>query len=195
MNSLNAEQMSPRAPAFPCVFKFSDIRIYIFIAAFVLLDVAVPWALHRLHPLAGPTFLPLFFFSLLAGLLFGWRVGLLVGLISPIVGYLVSGSPALWRLVEIIIENSVFGFSAGLLAPRLKSSAVWSLLGALIAGYLALILSVLIFHPEKVNPLVWAVQTIQQGWPGIAIQLVCLPLIIRKLNDWLSKRNQRANNG
>ena len=189
MSESNIRSVALRTSIFPYVLKFADIRLYAFVSAFVALDVAIPWLCHHIHPLAGPTFLPMFFFTLLAGLLFGWRVGLLVGFLTPLVSYGVSGMPFLWRLPQIVIENSIFGLSVGLLQEKFRPNVIWSLLGAMVIGRLALMLAVLVIHWGEVNPLIWVWQTIQQGWPGIVIQLVSLPLIIKGLNNWFSKRN------
>jgi len=164
--------------AFPYVLKFADVRLYAFVTLFVAMDVAVPWLCHTIHPLAGPIFLPMFFFILLAGLLFGWRAGLLVGILTPLVSYGISGMPFLERLPTIVIEASFYGLSAGLFRERFKLNVFWSLLGAMVIGRLAAALALLIMHwsGDSNSPvLVW--QAIKQGWPGIAIQLVFLPTI------------------
>ena len=169
---------------FPMVLKYTDIRTYIFAAVFVLLDVAVPWVFHQFH-LAGPTYLPMHIFVFVAALLFGWRVGLMVGLLTPLASYAVSGMPLLSVLPQIIVELSVYGLVAGILREELNLRVVWSLFGAMIAGRLALLLAVLVIYliagkvysplgPEA-NPflVVWA--TIKQGWLGIVIQLALMP--------------------
>ena len=69
---------------FPKVLAYTDIRSYVFTAGFISLAVATPWVFHQFY-LAGPTFLPMHIFVLVAGLLFGWRAGLIVGLFTPLV--------------------------------------------------------------------------------------------------------------
>src|SRR4030043_1277300 len=83
--------------------KYNDIRSYVLTAVFVMLAVFVPWVFHQFH-LAGPTFLPMHIFVLIAGLLCGWRAGLLVGLFTPLVSYFISGMPAIRLLPQVIIE-------------------------------------------------------------------------------------------
>ena len=169
---------------FPMILKYADIRSYIFASAFVLLAVATPWVFHQFY-LAGPTFLPMHIFVFVAGLLFGWRVGLMVGLLTPLASYAVSGMPLLPVLPQIVVELSVYGLVAGILREKLNLRVVWSLLGAMIAGRLTLLLAVLMIYliagkvysplgPEA-NPflVVWA--TIKQGWLGIVIQLALIP--------------------
>ena len=91
-----------RSQPFPVILKYTEIRSYIFTTGFVLLNVAVPWIFHQFH-LAGPTFLPMHIFVLMAGLLFGWRTGLIVGLLSPLASYATSGMPVLRILPQIVM--------------------------------------------------------------------------------------------
>lgn len=178
MGSTHTLHLSPEEKAYPCVLKFADVRLYAFVTLFVAMDVAIPWLCHSIHPLAGPIFLPMFFFILLAGLLFGWRAGLLVGILTPLISYGISGMPFLERLPIIVIETSLYGLSAGLLRERLKLNVFCSLLGAMVVGRLVVALALLIMHwsGDSNSPsIVW--QSIKLGWPGIALQLVLLPTI------------------
>ncbi len=178
MGRTNTIHLAHRETTFPCVLNFANIRLYAFVTLFVAMDVAIPWLCHYIHPLAGPTFLPMFFFILLAGLLFGWRAGLLVGILTPLVNYGISGMPFLERLPMIVIEASFYGLSAGLIRERFRLNVFWSLLGAMVIGRLAVTLALLIMHwsGDSNSPsIVW--QAIKQGWPGIALQLILLPTI------------------
>jgi uncharacterized membrane protein len=186
MGRTDIVHLSSREAVFPHVLKFTNLRLYAFVVLFVAMDVAIPWFCHYVHPLAGPTFLPMFFFILLAGLLFGWRAGLLVGILTPLVSYGISGMPFLERLPRIVIEASFYGLSAGLLRERFKLNILWSLLGAIIIGRFAVVLALLIIYWGNVNPLVVIWQAAKQGWPGIVIQLAFLPLISTVLERFFS---------
>ncbi len=178
--------LSPPSP-FPVVLKYTSIRSYVFTFVFVSLAVVTPWAFHQFH-LAGPTFLPMHIFVLMAGLLFGWRAGLVVGLLTPLTSYAISGMPVLRILPQILVELSAYGLVAGILRERFNLRTIWSLFGAMVAGRLALLLAVLIIssiagesHSPlglEANPLlaVWAAT--KQGWPGIAIQLISIPALL-----------------
>ena len=171
----------------PMILKYTNIRSYVLTFVFVLLAVLVPRAFHQFH-LAGPTFLPMHIFILIAGLVFGWRAGLIVGLLTPLASYLVSGMPALRTLPQIVVELSAYGLAAGILRERFNRPVIWSLLGAMIAGRLALCLAVLVIYLTlgtiysplglEANPflVVWSV--VKQGWPGMVIQLALIPVII-----------------
>jgi len=184
---------------FPKVLTYIDIRSYALTVVFVLLAVFTPWVFHQFH-LAGPTFLPMHIFVLAAGLLFGWRAGLVVGSFTPLASYAISGMPVLAILPQIVVELSVYGLVAGILRERFNLRVIWSLIGAVIAGRLALLLVVSIIYLGRevysplgvgANPLavLWAV--IKLGWPGIVIQLVSIPLIM-KLLERLALKNRRG---
>lgn len=172
---------------FPTILRYTDIRSYVLTLVSVSLAVSVPWVFHQFH-LAGPTFLPMHIFVLIAGLAFGWRAGLIVGLFTPLASYAVSGMPVLRILPQIVVELSAYGLVAGILREKFNLRVVWSLVGAMIGGRLALCLTVLIIYlvaGESYSPLgleanpfivVWSVM--KQGWPGIVIQLASIPMII-----------------
>jgi LytS/YehU family sensor histidine kinase len=181
---------------FPTVLTFTDLRSYVFTVTFILLAVATPWAAHQFH-LAGPTFLPMHIFVLLAGLLFGWRAGLAVGLFTPLASYAITGMPVIAILPQIVIELSCYGLVAGLLREKLNLRFVWALVGAMVAGRLALILTVsilslsgAIYSPlgAEASPFAAVWSTVKQGWPGILIQLILIPFIVILLEKWLAHK-------
>jgi len=176
-----------RAQPFPVVLKYNNIRSYALTAGFVLAAVLVPWIFHQFH-LAGPTFLPMHIFVLIGGLVFGWRAGLIIGLVTPLASYAVSGMPVLRLLPQIVIELSAYGLIAGILREKYNLRAIWSLLGAMIGGRLALLLALLTIYfvagesysplGLETNPFVAFRSVIEQGWPGIVVQMVSIPVII-----------------
>jgi hypothetical protein len=200
---IKAEATPIRIP--PRALAFGDVRLYAFAAAFVALDVLAPWICHQFH-LAGPTFLPMHVFVLLAGLVFGWRAGFLVGLCTPLISFGVSGMPLLVLLPQITFELIFYGIAAGILREKFNLGIIWALLGAMLIGRLALGLAVLALYWGKAIPIpyvssviaentlnvvspisyIWAV--IQQGWPGIIIQLILIPPVAKVSSNWWQKR-------
>jgi hypothetical protein len=182
------------------VLKYTDVRSYILTLVFVSLSVLTPWAFHQFH-LAGPTFLPMHIFVLMAGLVFGWRAGLIVGSLTPLASYAVSGMPVVAVLPQIIIELSVYGMVAGLLRERFNLRVAWSLLGAMMAGRLAMLLAVLViyaFMGRVFSPLgpeaspffaVWS--AIKISWPGIVIQLASIPAIVWLMGRLTAKTSEK----
>ena len=192
-----------KAQALPKGIKYTDIRSYAFTFLFVSLSTATPWVFHQFH-LAGP----MHFFVLMAGLLFGWRAGLIVGLSTPIISFAISGMPAVVLLPQIIAEVSVYGLVAGILREKFNLQAIWSLIGAMIGGRLTLLLvlsttylmkgatfsplSVYTVAAGEANPLASLWSTITLSWPGIIIQLISIPLIIKFLKITIARNSQRG---
>jgi hypothetical protein len=169
----------------PLSLKLTNIKTYGIIIVFVVLSVLTPWIFHQ-YPNAGPTYLPMHFFVFVAALTCGWQTGVIVGLLTPFASYLVSGMPALTVLPQIAVEITVYGFLAGLLRQKFHLHVIWSLLGAMIGGRVALLIAVVIVQAitgSVYSPLgptatagdaVW--NTITQAWPGMLIQLAVIPV-------------------
>jgi len=173
--------MFTQTKTLPKVLTFSEVKYYIFSITFVGLAVFVPWALHQ-FPLAGPKFLPMHFFVIIAGLLFGWRTGLMVGFLSPLMSYSITHMPPMAILSETTLELAIYGLAIGLL--REKNLNIWvALFGAMILGRLARLLFVLGLGLQT-NPLNY----FQISWPGILLQIALVPLIIYLLQKFLLKK-------
>lgn len=154
--------------------KLTKTKEAVFAAGFTALAVYAPMVVHYFGGVnAGRKFLPMPFFVLLAGLLLGWRAGLAAGLFSPVISYLLSGMPALPVLPIIIIQLSAFGFFAGILKE--KHGVLVSLAGAIILGFLLTGVAVLFF--SKMNAVMYVINALKDGLPGIAMQLILLPII------------------
>jgi niacin transporter len=151
--------------------EFRDARLYIFSAAFISLDVLAPWLTHHFGGVqAGSMFLPMFFFILLAGLLGGWRAGLLVGLFTPLASFGASGMPLLPVLPQITIGCVLYGLIAGLLRGKFHLRIIWALIGAMIVGWLArlgFITAVFLIYGGEVSPLTYMWSVVLLGLPGL----------------------------
>ncbi|MFH1841412.1 MAG: ECF transporter S component [Candidatus Nealsonbacteria bacterium] len=177
--------MFTQAKVLPKILTFSQIKYYVFSAGFVSLAVFMPWFCHQFQ-LAGPKFLPMHFFVLIAGFLFGWRTGLIVGAISPLMSYGISHMPPIAILPETVLELACYGFLIGIL--REKGFNVWvALFFAMLFGRLARLLLVLGFGLET-NPMNY----FQISWPGIVLQLALIPLIIYLLQKFVFSKNEKA---
>lgn len=173
--------MFTQTKALPKILTFSEAKYYIFSAVFVGLAVVTPTIFHQFH-LAGPTFLPMHLFVLIAGFLFGWRTGLIVGLLSPLMSYSITHLPPMAILPETMLELAVYGLAIGFLRER--GLNIWvALLGAMVLGRLARLIFVLGLGLGT-NPL----QYFQISWPGILLQLALIPLMIYLLQKFLFKK-------
>ncbi|OGN98771.1 MAG: hypothetical protein A2Y89_05725 [Chloroflexi bacterium RBG_13_51_18] len=173
------------AQSLPLSLKFTNVKTYGIIAVFVMLSVLTPWLFHQFQ-FAGATYLPMHFFVFVAALTCGWQAGVIVGLLTPLASYAVTGMPALTVLPQIAVEVTVYGMLAGLLRQKLNLRIIWSVLGAMVGGRIALLIAVAIVQAITGNvysPLgptattfsaVW--NTVAQSWPGMLIQLALIPV-------------------
>ncbi len=176
----------------PLPFKLTDVRTFLTIVAFVVLSVLTPWAFHQFQ-LAGATFLPMHFFIFVAALAGGWQAGLIVGLMTPLASFAVSGMPPATILPQVAVEVTAYGLIAGLLRQKYNFNVVLSLLGAIVGGRIALLVAVFavqaitgnVYSPLGLSatPLAAVGNTIAQAWPGILIQLAVIPVAF-----WIAER-------
>jgi hypothetical protein len=163
--------------------KLTKTKEAVFAAAFTALAVYAPMILHHFGgPEAGRRFLPMPFFVILAGLVLGWRAGIVAGLASSIISFLVSGMPAASVLPFVTVQLCFYGFAAGMLKTRYNA---WiSIAGALFSGLLAGGAAVFLF--SKMSAAAFTISAAKDGWIGIAIQLLILPFIVFFLQKHLS---------
>lgn len=153
-------------------------------AVFVALGVLLPLAFH-LAGAAGAIFLPMHIPTLLAGFMLGPYCGLCVGLLSPLISSLSTGMPPpLPTLPIMAVELSVYGTIGGWLYRKQKQGIWLSLLAAMLAGRLAaagVAFGLVALLAVKITPLAFITGAIITGLPGIAIQLMLVPLLVRRL--------------
>ena len=158
----------------------------------IALGVLLPMAFHMI-PNAGSIFLPMHIPVLICGLFCGWQYGLACGIITPILSSLLTGMPPAMMLPQMVVELAVYGLVAGLCT---KYISIENEVGKL---YVCLILAML--AGRIVNGLVNTFILSTQGYtlsvfmsasfitclPGIVIQLVCIPILVRALNKTLAR--------
>ena len=174
--------MLTQTKVLPRVLSFSQVKYYIFSSVFTLLAVFVPWFFHQFN-LLGPQFLPMQIFVLIAGFLFGWRTGLLVGLISPLMSYSLMKMPAMAILPQVILELAVYGLIIGIL--REKNFNIWiALIFSMVLGRAARILYILVFASQMK-----ALDFIKISLPGIILQAILIPLAVYFIQKLLEMKN------
>ncbi|OGD73997.1 MAG: hypothetical protein A2Y64_06045 [Candidatus Coatesbacteria bacterium RBG_13_66_14] len=91
------------------------------------------------HVLDAPVrwLLPMHWPVILAGLVYGWRGGLAVGALAPLVSFTLSGLPSPIILPVMVAELATYGFLAGLLRERFSLNGHLAAGLAIIAGRLS----------------------------------------------------------
>ena len=162
----------------------------------VALAVLLPQIVHlALGAPGGVQWLPMYLPILLGGCLLGWKWGLGVGILSPLVSFAITSltgapMPALARLPYMMVELAVFAAVSGLFSRRIAQNgwmAFPAVLLAQVAGRLTFLAIAAIF--QSVSPLsaatVWS--QIQTGLLGMVLQAVLVPFIVMGLRLLLIK--------
>ena len=111
---------------------YNNIKTYLATIAFVVGNIALPQLFH-LIPNGGPTFLPIYFFTLIAAYKFGWKVGLLTAILSPIINHLLFGMPPMVVLPAILLKSSLLAVAAGMAAKYFDRISIPILLGVVLS--------------------------------------------------------------
>lgn len=145
--------------------NYSNVRTYLFALLFVAGNLALPQLCH-LTPYGGPTLLPIYFFTLIASYKYGFRVGLLTALLSPVINHLLFAMPGAAVLPAILIKSTLLAGASALAARYAKKV---SLLAILIAILSYQIIGTA-FEWALVGNFYAAAQDFRMGVPGMLIQ-------------------------
>jgi len=155
---------------------------FVYAAFWIALGVVLPLFFHLI--LLGPSFLPMHLSVFLAGFTLGDKMGLLVGFITPLLSFFITGMPPPPVLQIMIVELAVYGFASGFFYRRLKLNLWLSLILAMIVGRVVLagwvILLSLLFFPT----LLWSTYIVGAfigGVPGMLLQLLVIPPTVKIL--------------
>ena len=100
--------------------SYKEAKTYIFATLFVVGNILLPQLCHII-PNGGHIFLPIYFFTLIGAYKYGWKVGLLTAVLSPLVNSVLFGMPMPAVLPSIIIKSTLLAFSAAFIANRFKT--------------------------------------------------------------------------
>lgn len=96
---------------------FATLRTYLLAIAFIAGNIALPQICH-LVPQGGMILLPIYFFTLVGAFAFGWRVGILTAIASPLINCALFGMPAPAVLPAILTKSVLLAAGAGFASAR-----------------------------------------------------------------------------
>ena len=105
------------------VLDYKSVKTYGIAAAFVVGNILLPQLCHII-PQGGFILLPIYFFTLVGAYKYGWKVGLLTALFSPLVNHVLFGMPPLAVLPAILLKSTLLAVSAGLAAQYFKRISI-----------------------------------------------------------------------
>lgn len=141
-------------------------------------------------PLIGTLLSPMHLPVFLCGLICGWKYGLLVGLVAPILRSCLFGMPPMYPVaIAMCFELATYGALAGFLYEKSRWQCVWALLRclavAMLAGRLVWGIAELVLIGIGPGAMTWDFfwsSAVTMTLPGIVLQLVLIPAIMTLLN-------------
>ena len=112
--------------------------------------------------------LPIYFFTLIAAYKFGFRVGLLTAVLSPLINSVLFGMPAAAALPIITIKGVLLAGAAAWMASRSKGASLLALIGVVLGYQLVGGL----IEWAMTGSVASALQDWKLGWPGMALQAI-----------------------
>lgn len=153
---------------------------------FLALGLLLPFLTGQI-PTIGKMLLPMHIPVLLAGFVCGWPYGLIVGLICPVLRSVLFTMPPMPEAEAMAFELAAYGFAAGLLykiLPKKNQYIYVALIVSMIFGRIVWAISSLVFYQIMGSAFTWEMfmaEAFINALPGIAIQLVLIPVIIMAL--------------
>ena len=146
---------------------FSAPRTYLLAIAFIAGNIVLPQICH-LVPQGGMILLPIYFFTLVGSFAFGWRVGILTAIASPLINCALFGMPAPAVLPAILTKSVLLAAAAGYASTRT------------LRPNLLVVAAVVLFYQFFGSLAEWAYTSsavvaladVRLGLPGIIIQIV-----------------------
>lgn len=145
--------------------NYSNVKTYLFALLFIAGNIILPQLCH-LTPYGGPTLLPIYFFTLVAGYKYGFRVGLLTAILSPVINHLLFAMPSEAALPVILIKSTLLAGASALAARTLKSVSLLGVLGVVLSYQII----GTAFEWAILGNFHAAVQDFRIGIPGMLIQ-------------------------
>lgn len=134
---------------------------------FVVGNIALPQLCH-LVPQGGLILLPIYFFTLIGAYKYGFGVGVVTAVLSPVINSLLFGMPAAAMLPIILIKSLLLAGAAALMASRTGRVTLLSLVAVVLSYQVVGSLA----EWAITGSLVAAVQDFRLGLPGMALQVL-----------------------
>lgn len=157
-------------------YDYTETKTYLLALGFVIGNVVMPQLFHTI-PQGGMIWLPIYFFTLIGAFKYGWRVGLITAVASPVVNHLLFGMPMLAVLPAILTKSVLLAVGAGFIAHHYQKVSLLAMAGVVafyqLFGSLA--------EWAYTGSLTAAMQDVRLGLPGMLLQVFGGYLFIKYL--------------
>jgi hypothetical protein len=146
--------------------SYNNVKTYLFASLFIAGNIILPQICH-LIPNGGLILLPIYFFTLIAAYKYGFTVGLLTAVFSPLINHVLFDMPAIGVLPEILIKSTILALAAASAARYFGKVSFWGIVLAVLAYQVVGTLA----EWAIVKEFYVAIQDFRIGIPGMLIQI------------------------
>ena len=163
-----------------------NVKSYLFAAIFVAGNLFLPFVLHYLPPLYagapsnGLMWLPIYFFTLIAAYKYGFQVGLLTAVLSPVLNNLLFGMPMTAMLPAILVKSVLLAGAAAFFAHKAGKVSFLAILAAILTYQIIGTGIELFMHNFNIQA---ALVDFRFGIPGMLLQLFGGYLVLKLLRS------------
>lgn len=161
----------------------NQIRKIVLAGLMIALAIILPFATGQI-PQIGSMLLPMHIPVLLCGFICGWKYGLAVGFIVPLLRSMMFGMPPMMTAIAMAFELAAYGVITGLLykvLPGKKVKVYISLIVAMIVGRIVWGLVSLVIYGLTNAVFTWQIfigGALLNAIPGIILQLIVVPALV-----------------
>lgn len=146
---------------------YAELRTYLLAVLFVTGNIVLPQLFH-LFPKGGMIWLPIYFFTLIGAYKYGWKVGVLTAVLSPLVNSAFFGMPSVAVLPAILLKSLLLAAGAGYAARRWNRVSIPLLLGVVLFYQIVGTMGEWMMG----GSLTVALQDFRIGLPGMVLQVI-----------------------
>lgn len=155
---------------------YRNTKTYLIASLFIVGNIVLPQLCHAL-PNGGITFLPIYFFTLIAAYKYGWKVGLLTAIFSPLVNSGLFGMPPVAVLPAILLKSVLLALSANFAAKTFQRISIFILTGVVLFYQVTGTLGEWLLTFDSSS----AIQDFRIAIPGMLLQIFGGYLIVKYL--------------
>ena len=168
------------------------IRKIVLSGLLIALGIMLPFLTGQI-PQIGSMLLPMHIPVLLCGFFCGWKYGLAVGFITPLLRSMIFGMPPFLTALAMAFELATYGVVTGVFNKMLagkKLRVYISLIAAMIVGRVVWGLVSLVIYGVTNAAFTWQIfigGALLNAIPGIVLQLIVVPVLVMAVEKVWSK--------
>ncbi len=164
-----------------------NVKKLTYASIFLTFGMIIPYVTSHAFGIPGTILLPMHICVFIGAMLLGPRIGFLLGLLTPILSFLLTGMPNNIMVYIMTCELATYGLASGFLYKKLN--IYLALISSMILGRISYAVSLFtllnIFNLEQFSKIASVTTAVSTGIIGIIIQLVIIPIIVIKLKGIL----------